>query len=75
MSMKRPDRAKRFKPIPLIETPTYAEHVNALGMICSLMGLLMKVRKCSFVTINTSYFPVGEIGLMGWCVLYSYIYV
>ena len=40
---KRPERVKRFKQIDLIEAPSYGEHINAVGMILSLVGLLMRV--------------------------------
>ena len=43
MAAIREDRVVRFKAMELVETPSYAEHVNALGMILSLLGLLMKV--------------------------------
>ena len=43
MAVIRDDRVTRFKAMELVETPSYAEHVNALGMILSLLGLLMKV--------------------------------
>ena len=42
-NLKRPERANRYKPFPLIEGPSYAEHINALGMVASLLGLLMRV--------------------------------
>lgn len=43
MGLQRPERAIRFKPLQLVEAPSYAEHVNAIGMVCSLLGLLMRV--------------------------------
>ena len=43
MGPHHPGRAVRFKPLQLVEAPSYAEHVNAVGMVCSLLGLLMRV--------------------------------
>ena len=37
-------RAKRFKQPDIVEAPSYAEHINALGMVASLVGILMQVR-------------------------------
>ena len=41
---KRAERAKRFVPVALVEGPSYGEHINAIGMVFSLVGLLMRVR-------------------------------
>ena len=40
---KRAERAKRFVPVSLVEGPSYGEHINAIGMVFSLVGLLMRV--------------------------------
>lgn len=44
MSTKRQERVKRFQPVALVEAPSYGEHINAIGMVFSLVGLLMRVR-------------------------------
>ena len=41
---RRSARAKRFKQPDMVEAPSYAEHINALSMVASLVGLLMQVR-------------------------------
>lgn len=43
-SNKRPERAKRFEALSLVEAPSYGDHINAIGMVFSLIGLLMRVR-------------------------------
>ena len=40
---RRVERVKRFKQLDLVEAPSYGEHINAVGMILSLVGLLMRV--------------------------------
>lgn len=39
---RRPDRVQRYVPPKAAETSS-ADHINALGMVCSLIGLLIKV--------------------------------
>lgn len=58
-SLRSSSRARRFKPLAVAEAPSYADHINALGMIASLAGLLMQVSK----------FVPGAI-----YILYIYIY-
>ena len=38
----RPDRVQRYVPPKQPETSS-ADHINAIGMVCSLVGLLIKV--------------------------------
>ncbi len=46
---RRPDRVTRFQKITP-ENSTSAESINAIGMLCSLVGLLIKVSgSCSYV--------------------------
>ena len=41
---RRPERVQRYQPGKQTDVGSPAEHVNALGMVCSLLGLLMRVR-------------------------------
>ena len=41
---RRADRIVRYSPDKEEETSSPVEHVNAVGMVCSLLGLLLKVR-------------------------------
>lgn len=45
-SNKRPERVKRFQAIDLVEPQNYGDHVNAVGMVFSLVGLIMRVSSC-----------------------------
>ena len=38
----------------MVEAPSYAEHINALGMVASLVGLLMQVRTAIAVSPSLS---------------------
>ena len=40
--LRRPDRVQRYVPPKQSETSS-ADHINAIGMVCSLVGLLIKV--------------------------------
>ena len=40
--LRRPDRVQRYVPPKQPETSS-ADHINAIGMVCSLVGLLIKV--------------------------------
>ena len=42
---RRKERVHRYHAVKESEVPSISEHVNAVGMVCSLVGLLMKVRK------------------------------
>ena len=42
---RRPDRVQRYQPGKQTDVGSPAEHINALGMVCSLLGLLMRVSK------------------------------
>ena len=41
---RRPERVQRYQPGKQTDVGSPAEHINALGMVCSLLGLLMRVR-------------------------------
>lgn len=72
--MRSPARAKRFKPIAVAEAPSYSEHINAVGMIASLVGLLMQVKPATPLrdhTTNGMFVVVDEVGGVDRCVLLS----
>ena len=41
---RRPERVQRYQPGKQTDVGSPVEHINALGMVCSLLGLLMRVR-------------------------------
>ena len=42
---RRRERVVRYQPNPDGETASPVEHINAIGMVLSLVGLLLKVRQ------------------------------
>ena len=41
---RRPDKIRRYKAPEQTEANSISEHVNAMGMVFSLVGLLMRVK-------------------------------
>ena len=40
---RRPERVQRYQPSQQADRGSPSEHINALGMVCSLLGLLIRV--------------------------------
>ena len=75
---KRPDRVMRYAPNKDETQGSSSEHINALGMVCSLVGLLIKVFLLGpgvdvSPGFKSSRFAV-EVGRVDWCVLFSGVY-
>ena len=73
---KRLDRVRRYQKVPP-ENSSTAEGVNAVGMVCSLVGLLIKVGsilKCVCVCVSSACSVTVEMGSMDWRVLLSDLY-
>ncbi|XP_067931413.1 PAT complex subunit Asterix-like [Watersipora subatra] len=49
---RRPDKVRRFKPIPTnpLDDPV-SDYMNLLGMVLSMCGLMMKMKWCSWCAI------------------------
>ena len=47
-----PECVQRYQPGKQIDAGSPAEHINALGMVCSLLGLLMRVSWFVRVTLR-----------------------
>ena len=57
-SFRSDARAKRFKQPDMVEAPSYAEHIYALGMVADLVGLLMQVRTAIAVSPGRHVFSL-----------------
>ena len=57
-------RAKRFKQPDIVEAPSYAEHINALGMVASLVGILMQVRTAIAVSPGRHVFSLHSSSML-----------
>ena len=74
---RRPERVQRYQPGKQTDVGSPTEHINALGMVCSLLGLLMRVRVTLRVCqksvknlISFHYTHAAEVGSMDWCLLF-----
>lgn len=71
---RRPDKVRRYKPLQQTDSTNISEHVNALGMVFSLVGLLLKVsRSCVHVTSLWKFSFADEVGSMGGRLLYTHL--
>lgn len=69
---RRPDKVRRYKPLQQTDSTNISEHVNALGMVFSLVGLLLKVsRSCVHVVSFWKFCFADEVGSMGGRILYT----
>ena len=68
-------RAKRFKQPDIVEAPSYAEHINALGMVASLVGLLMQVRTAIAVSPGSHVFSLHSSSMLWVGVFCSVVYM
>ena len=66
---RRPDRVQRYVPSKQAESSS-ADQINAVGMVCSLLGLLIKVNMCSIVALIIHKPREVNKLLMLWQVLY-----
>ena len=72
---RRPDRVQRYVPTKQAEGSS-ADHINAIGMVCSLLGLLIKVSLPSFKRIELVesyklFVFLAEVGGVGRCLLFT----
>ena len=51
---RRPERVQRYQPGKQTDVGSPAEHVNALGMVCSLLGLLMRLKWAAWIGVHCS---------------------
>ena len=75
---RRPERVQRYQPGKQTDVGSPVEHINALGMVCSLLGLLMRVRvtvrecrKSVKNLISLRYIHAAEVGSMDRRLLFS----
>ena len=65
-SFRSAARAKRFKQPEMVEAPSYAEHINALGMVASLVGLLMQVRVTPLLSELVTFSLLAQLKYAVW---------
>ena len=70
--LRRPDRVQRYVPPKQPETSS-ADHINAIGMVCSLVGLLIKVIFNFRQTLIWVFIVIrsDEVGCVDWSLLFT----
>lgn len=57
---RRPDKVRRYKAPPQTEPTNISEHVNALGMVCSLVGLLLRMKWAAWAGVYCTLIYVAN---------------
>lgn len=57
---RRPDKVRRYKPLQQTDSTNISEHVNALGMVFSLVGLLLKMKWAAWAGVYCTLIYVAN---------------
>ena len=78
---RRPDRVRRYQPSKETDSSFPAEHINAVGMVCSLLGLIIRVshqqlvyavhHTAVLISMLILLLLTAEVGGLDWSLLFS----